>query len=323
MRFGFYLPNSGPTAQPDSLAEIARRGDQLGFDCMVAPDHIIQPTQIKSPYPYTVSGDFAGSQSRRVGGGARSDGEWPEQLTTLAFLAGITKNIRLVTSVMIVPYRNPILTAKMLATIDMLSKGRLTVGVGVGWMEEEFEALDAPPFAKRGAVTDEYLRAFKELWTSDNPHFEGEFCSFSGLSFLPKPTQKPHPPIWVGGQSRLAIRRAAQLGDAWHPVGAIPAAPLEPEEMSEKVAILGRYAEKAGRDPKSVEVAMKAPLYDTSLPSAGGRRRFSGSAYEVLQDVQTYSDIGVGHLIFDIRGADLNQSLEKMDWFSKEVMAHA
>jgi hypothetical protein len=93
--------------------------------------------------------------------------------------------------------------------------------------------------------------------------------------------------------------------------------------MSEKVAILGRYAEKAGRDPKSVEVAMKAPLYDTSLPSAGGRRRFSGSAYEVLQDVQTYSDTGVGHLIFDIRGADLNQSLEKMDWFSKEVMAHA
>ena len=320
MRFGFYLPNSGPTAQPDSLSEIARRGDQLGFDCMVAPDHIIQPTNIESPYPYTVSGNF--------GGGARSDGEWPEQLTTLAFLAGITQRIRLVTSVMIVPYRNPILTAKMLATIDMLSKGRLTVGVGVGWMEEEFEALDAPPFAKRGAVTDEYLRAFKELWTSDDPHFEGEFCSFSGLSFLPKPTQKPHPPIWVGGQRRRAIRRAAQLGDAWHPVGAIPAATLEPEELSEKVAILGRYAEKAGRDPGSVEVAMKAPLYDTSLPSGvdrlgGDRRRFSGSPDEVLQDVQTYSDIGVGHLIFDIRGADLSQSLEKMEWFSKEVMAHA
>ena len=315
MRFGFYLPNSGPTAQPDSLAEIARHGDQLGFDCMVAPDHIIQPTQINSAYPYTVSGDF--------GGGARSDGEWPEQLTTLAFLAGITQRIRLVTSVMIVPYRNPILTAKMLATIDMLSKGRLIVGVGVGWMEEEFEALDAPPFAKRGAVTDEYIRAFKELWTSDDPHFEGEFCRFSGLTFLPKPTQKPHPPIWVGGQSRSAIRRAAQLGDAWHPVGAIPAAPLEPEELSEKVAILVKYAEKAGRDPGKIEVAMKAPLYDTSLPSAGDRRRFSGSPDQVLQDVQTYSDSGVGYLIFDIREAGFSQSLERMDWFAQEVMAHA
>ena len=315
MRFGFYLPNSGPTAQPDSLAEIARRGDQLGFYCMVAPDHIIQPTKISSAYPYTVSGDF--------GGGTRSEGEWPEQLTTLAFLAGITQRIRLVTSVMIVPYRNPILTAKMLATIDMLSKGRLTVGVGVGWMEEEFEALDAPPFARRGAVTDEYLRAFKELWTSDDPHFEGEFCRFSGITFLPKPTQKPHPPIWVGGQSRLAIRRAAQLGDAWHPVGAIPAAPLEPEELSQKLVTLQRYAEEAGRDPKEIEVAMKAPLYDTSLSSAGDRRRFSGSSNQVLQDVQTYSDIGVDHLIFDIREPDLSQSLERMEWFAQEVMAHA
>ncbi len=315
MRFGFYLPNSGPTAQPDSLAEIARRGDQLGFYCMVAPDHIIQPTKISSAYPYTVSGDF--------GGGTRSEGEWPEQLTTLAFLAGITQRIRLVTSVMIVPYRNPILTAKMLATIDMLSKGRLTVGVGVGWMEEEFEALDAPPFARRGAVTDEYLRAFKELWTSDDPHFEGEFCRFSGITFLPKPTQKPHPPIWVGGQSRLAIRRAAQLGDAWHPVGAIPAAPLEPEELSQKLVTLQRYAEEAGRDPKEIEVAMKAPLYDTSLSSAGDRRRFSGSPDQVLQDVKTYSDIGVDHLIFDIRGPDLSQSLERMEWFAQEVMAHA
>ena len=315
MRFGFYLPNSGPTAQPDSLAEIARRGDQLDFYCMVAPDHIIQPTKISSAYPYTVSGDF--------GGGTRSEGEWPEQLTTLAFLAGITQRIRLVTSVMIVPYRNPILTAKMLATIDMLSKGRLTVGVGVGWMEEEFEALDAPPFARRGAVTDEYLRAFKELWTSDDPHFEGEFCRFSGITFLPKPTQKPHPPIWVGGQSRLAIRRAAQLGDAWHPVGAIPAAPLEPEELSQKLVTLQRYAEEAGRDPKEIEVAMKAPLYDTSLSSAGDRRRFSGSPDQVLQDVQTYSDIGVDHLIFDIREPDLSQSLERMEWFAQEVMAHA
>ena len=121
----------------------------------------------------------------------------------------------------------------------------------------------------------------------------------------------------------MAIRRAAQLGDAWHPVGAIPAAPLEPEELSQKLVTLQRYAEEAGRGPKEIEVAMKAPLYDTSLASAGGRRRFSGSPDQVLQDVQTYSDIGVDHLIFDIREPDLSQSLERMEWFAQEVMAHA
>ena len=315
MRFGFYLPNSGPTAQPDALAEIARHGDKLGFHCLVAPDHVIEPRDISSPYPYTVGGEF--------GGGVRSDGEWPEQLTTLAFLAGVTQRIRLVTSVMIVPYRNPILTAKMLATLDLLSKGRLTVGVGVGWMEEEFVALDAPPFAQRGAVTNEYLRAFKELWTSDNPSFEGEFCRFSGLTFLPKPVQKPHPPIWVGGQSRRALRRAAELGDAWHPVGAIPAAPLEPEELAQDVATMHRYAEGAGRDPATIEVAMKAPLYDTQIASPGKHRRFSGTPGEVRQDVQTYEAVGVNHIIFDIRKPDLGQTLERMNWFAEEVMAGA
>ena len=315
MRFGFYLPNSGPTCQADALAEIARRGDQLGFQCLVAPDHIVVPTGITSPYPYTVGGEF--------GGNSRSDGEWPEQLTTLAFLAGITQKIRLVTSVMIVPYRNPILTAKMLATLDVLSKGRLVVGVGVGWMEEEFVALDAPPFAHRGTVTNEYIRAFKELWTSEDPTFEGQYCRFSNLTFLPKPVQKPHPPIWVGGHSRRALRRSAELGDAWHPVGAIPASPLEPEELSGYLTTLHRYAERAGRDPGEIEVAMKAPLYDTALTPSGQRRRFSGTPEEVLQDVGTYADLGVGWLIFDFRKPDLGQTLERMDWFAQEVMGRA
>jgi probable F420-dependent oxidoreductase len=313
MKFGFYLPSSGPTARPDPLAEIARRGDQLGFHCMVAGDHILVPKTVESPYPYTVSGEFTGAQS----------GEYFEQLTLLSFLAGITRRIRLVPSVMIVPYRNPLLAAKMLATLDVLSQGRLTLGVGVGWMEEEFVALDAPPFEERGAVTNEYLRAFKELWTSDNPTFEGKYCHFSDINFLPKPVQKPHPPIWVGGQSRQAIRRAAELGNGWHPVGAIPAAPLEPEELAENVATLRRYAQRAGRDPAEIEVTMKAPLYDSWAPSAGSRRRFSGAPEQLLQDVDAYAQVGVSHIIFDIRSADLNQSLERMAWFAQEVMAHA
>ena len=313
MKYGFYLPSGGPAAQPDNLAIIARQGDKLGFFCMVMPDHVVQPRVVESQYPYSITGDIQQAHS------TASD-ERLEQITTLAYLAGITEQIKLVTSVMIIPYRNPILTAKMLSTLDMLSKGRLILGAGVGWMEEEFELLNAEPFAERGAVTNEYLRAFIELWTNDDPTFEGKYVNFSNITFLPKPVQKPYPPIWIGGQSKPAIRRAAQIGDAWHPVGAIPAAPLEPEELAENLALLRDYAEKAGRDPSKIQVSVKAPLYDANS-SGDIRRRFSGSADEVRQDVQTYADVGVTHLIFDFRTADPNQTEDRMARFSEEVMA--
>ena len=313
MEYGFYLPNSGAGVEPKALSDIAKLGDRLGFFCMVMPDHVLQPNQVNSTYPYSLTGDI-------LEAGQSGDGEWPEQITTLAYLAGITDQIKLVTSVMIIPYRNPILTAKMLSTLDMLSKGRLILGAGVGWMEEEFELLDTEPFAERGAVTNEYLRAFIELWTNDNPTFEGKYVNFSDITFLPKPVQKPHPPIWIGGQSKPAIRRAAQIGDAWHPVGAIPAAPLEPEELAENLALLHNYAEKAGRDPSQIQVSVKAPLYDSNN-SDGSRRRFTGSPDEVRQDVQTYADVGVTHLIFDFRTADPHQTEDRMAQFSEEVMA--
>ena len=313
MQFGFYLPNSGEGAQPDALASIAQLGDRLGFYCMVAPDHILMPREVSSVYPYSVTGSI-------LAGGNSGAGEWPEQITTLAFLAGVTENIRLVTSVMIVPYRNPLLCAKMLATLDMMSKGRLIVGAGVGWMEEEFELLDAPPFAERGAATDEYLQAFIELWTADNPSFDGKHVQFSDIIFLPKPVQKPHPPIWIGGQSRAALRRTARLGNAWHPVGAIPAAPLEPEELAGNLAYIHRHAERAGRDPSEIQVSMKAPLYDSATDDAGSRRRFSGSTDAVLQDIQAYSDVGVTHLIFDFRSPHHSETADRMSRFSEEVM---
>jgi alkanesulfonate monooxygenase SsuD/methylene tetrahydromethanopterin reductase-like flavin-dependent oxidoreductase (luciferase family) len=190
-------------------------------------------------------------------------------------------------------------------------------------MEEEFELLNAEPFAERGAVTNEYLKAFIELWTSDNPTFEGKYVNFSDITFLPKPVQKPYPPIWIGGGSRPAIRRAAQIGDCWHPVGAIPAAPLEPEELAEKLVLLRQDAEKVGRDPESIQVSVKAPLYDAneSNKPGGPRRRFTGSPDEVRQDVQTYADIGVTHLIFDFRVESANETNDRMAKFAEEVMA--
>ena len=313
MEYGFYLPSGGPAAQPDALAGIAKKGDDLGFFCMVMPDHVVQPKDVESQYPYSLTGDLHKAHGSAVV-------ERLEQVTTLAFLAGITERIKLVTSVMIIPYRNPILTAKMLSTLDMLSKGRLILGAGVGWMEEEFELLDTEPFSERGAVTNEYLKAFIELWTNDDTRCEGKYVNFSDITFLPKPVQKPYPPIWIGGGSRPAIRRAAQIGDCWHPVGAIPAAPLEPEELAENLVLLRSDAEKVGRDPASIQVSVKAPLYDAS-DHTGTRRRFTGSPDEVRQDVQTYADVGVTHLIFDFRADSANETKDRMAKFSEEVMA--
>ncbi len=313
MKFGFYLPHHGPTSQPKALIQIAQQGDRLGFDSMVVGDHIVVPQTVKSSYPYSVGSELPWGES----------GDHLEQLTQLTFLAGVTERIRIVPSVMIVPYRNPVLTAKILSTMDVLSEGRLVVGVGVGWLEEEFWAVDAPPFAERGAITNEYIRAFKELWTNDTPAFEGKYVQFSDITMSPKPVQKPHPPIWVGGQSRPAIRRAVELGNAWHPIGATPAAPLEPEEMASNLDYLRNHADKIGRNPSEVEVAMKAPLYDTNLTSGESRRRFGGSAEQILEDVRIYADLGVSHLIFDIRSADLSHTLERMNWLAEEVAAKA
>src|SRR5499426_118757 len=220
MRYGFYLPTRGQTATPEALETLVTTGETLGFASVMIADHLVFPVTIKSRYPYTVTGIFPGQ------------GDVLDQLSLMAFVAAKTRRLRLVSSVMIVPYRNPVLTAKALATIDVLSKGRVTLGVGVGWMREEFEALGSPDFDRRGAVTDEYLRIFKTLWTESPASFAGRFYRFDQIRCLPQPVQKPHPPIWIGGHSKVALRRAARYGDGWHPVGANPAVPLRVPELA-------------------------------------------------------------------------------------------
>ncbi|HWH76007.1 MAG TPA: TIGR03619 family F420-dependent LLM class oxidoreductase, partial [Candidatus Binatus sp.] len=221
--------------------------------------------------------------------------------------------------VMILPYRNPIVTAKMLASLDVLSGGRVIVGAGVGWMKEEFENLQAPEFAERGRVTDEYIRAYRELWTSDNPTFKGKFVNFSNLIFLPKPVQKPTIPIWIGGHSKAALKRAGQLGDGWHPIGGVPTIPLEPEDLTNDWAIMADYAHKAGRDPKTIRVALKGSLFDKEKKIADRRRRFMGSAAEIASDIRDYQSAGVDTMIFDVRQPSSAATLERMEWMAKEV----
>src|SRR5215831_4351061 len=305
MRYGFYLPTRGQTATPEALETLAQRGESLGFASVMIADHLVFPVTIKSRYPYTVSGDFPGQ------------GDVLDQLSLMAFVAAKTRHLRLVTSVMIVPYRNPVLTAKALATIDVLSGGRVTVGVGVGWMREEFAALGAPDFDRRGAVSDEYLRIFKTLWTQDPASFAGEFYRFEALRCLPQPLQKPHPPIWIGGHSKAALRRVARLGDGWHPVGANPAVPLRPAELRASLDELRRLTEKEGRDPGRLTISYKAPVYDPGAPAPGGERLpFSGPPGAILDDIATYAGLGVGELIFDFRSERLEESLERMERFA-------
>jgi probable F420-dependent oxidoreductase len=279
---------------------------------VVVADHIVFPTVVRSRYPYTVSGEFPG------------EGDALELLPLMAFVAGVTNRLRIVSSVMIVPYRNPVVTAKMLATIDVLSRGRLTVGVGVGWLREEFEAVGAASFERRGAVTDEYVRIFKTLWTKSPASYAGEFYRFEGLQCLPQPLQKPHPPIWIGGHSGAALRRVARLGDGWHPVGANPAVPLPPAELRASLDELRRLTVAEGRDFSSLTISFKAPVYDATSGAAalpdGTRRPFSGTPAQIGEDIAAYGALGVSELIFDFRSPTPAEAIQRMERFAGEVL---
>jgi len=309
MRYGFYLPTRGPTATRDGILSLACEGERLGFHSAMAADHIVFPVESHSTYPYTVDGKHP------------SVGDALETFSILGVVAGATERLRLVTSVLVLPYRNPVLTAKMVASLDVLSGGRVTLGVGAGWLKEEFEALNSPDFDARGAVTDEWITIFKQLWSQSPASFEGRFYRYSDIRCEPFPVQKPHPPIWVGGHSRAALRRTARHGDGWHPVGAIAASPLPPKEMSAHLDMLKRLTEAEGRDFSALTISYKAPLYDTGIALPDGvRRPFSGKPEEIAGDIRTFAAIGVHELIFDFRGQSIPESIERLDRFAAEIM---
>jgi probable F420-dependent oxidoreductase len=251
-----------------------------------------------------------------------------EVLSTLLYLAGCTQRIRLGPNVLIVPYRPPLLTAKMLTMLDVLSGGRLTVGVGVGWMAEEFEALGAPPYAERGAVTDEYLRLFKALWTEEHPTFRGKYCQVSEVGFLPKPVQKPHPPIWVGGHTAPALRRAAQLGDAWLPLGTFPPVVFWPDELKPKIARLRELTRQAGRPEDAVKVCLGG--FVTFDESVGPERLpLKGHPEQIADDLRQYQAIGINDFILYLARATIGAGAARndpaavmaaMECFAREVV---
>jgi probable F420-dependent oxidoreductase len=315
MDFGFALPPRGPMATRDNIAKLAQKGEAMGFGILAVTDHIIFPRIIQSAYPggqYYASGE--------------SQGEYLEPLTLLSFLAGITCTAKLLTAIMVLPNRPPILAAKMLATIDVLSKGRVIVGCGVGWMREEFEVLGSPPFEKRGAVANEYIRAFRELWTQDDPTFEGTYCRFVNVEFAPKPVQKPHPP---SGPAAKVQRRYAEPDAS--PMAGFPSrrTPTSPWALQFAVyaAQVKQHAQQAGRNPVSLDFTYDAKWYNEGeterLPN-GDRRSFTGTPAQIADDIKRYAEVGVRHIMFPMvvrrPGVTVHQSLERMERFATKVM---
>ena len=313
MKFGFTVPTRGRLATPDTIVRIVREGEALGFDFASVNDHIVVPRTINSTYPYSESGEWQG----------RSGGEALELLTMLAFMAGISEKLRLLTAVMVVPYRNPVLTARILATADVLSKGRITVGCGAGWLREEFEALGTPPFDERGRATDEYLRVFKKIWTNPTPEFAGDYAAFKDISVLPLPVQKPHPPLWIGGESGPALRRAARLGDGWFPIGNNPKFPLDTyERYKASVDKVRALAEKDGRDPAEIDLAYSLNWTFGSTPplKSDAKPALTGAPQEIASDVERFEKLGLRHLLLNFQGGSVNDTLDRMAGFARDVI---
>ena len=301
MRYGVILPNVGPLATIPNLARLATAAESLGYDGVFLSDHVAMPARLESKYPYRTDGRFPLAAQDLI----------LEPVTTLAYLAAVTDAIRLGFSVLVLPYRHPVLNAKMLATLDVISQGRLILGAGVGWMEEEFDALGAE-FADRGRVTDEHITALRRLWRPPETDDAGPGESPAGVSIAPGPVQQPGPPIWTGGISGPALRRAARLGDGWH---GVRQAPADVGRVARRIAEL-RVA--SGQSMAGFELSLRAGVDITDAPLAGAARTpLRGAPDQIADDLAAYAAAGLTYLVAEPRAATVADFLAQLDRFSR------
>jgi probable F420-dependent oxidoreductase len=286
LEFGANIFGVGPLADPGTLSDVARLAEDLGYHSIFVADHVVLPRTLASRYPYSPDGGFPYDP----------DQDWLDPLVALGYLAGRTTRIRIGTSITVLPMRHPIVTAKQIATADHLSGGRVIFGVGVGWMAEEFRLLGAS-FADRGRRMDEYLALVKTLWTEKNPAFAGRDFQVSDCAVTPKPVQKPHVPVWIGGDSPAALRRAASLGDGWHSAG------TSLGELPDKLRRLREALAAARRDRKDLVV------------SAFPTDRFT------LDVVRRFAAHGVDHVMVPVFSFDAAKVRQRLEQIARDVIA--
>ena len=294
MDVGIWIPTCRHLAAPDLIRRVAVSAEALGYDSIWVSDHVVVPRANVVNFGETIF----------------------DPLVTLGVLAGVTSRVKLGTTVLIVPYRQAVVTAKMVSSLDALSGGRVILGVGAGWVEAESRMLGVP-FAERGPMTDEHLRAMIELWTARVPSFMGRYTQFDDLCFEPKPVQQPHPPLWVGGHSRAALRRTAEIGAAWHPINRSPA-----ELRAGTQEIIRRCREGGRAVPPVLTVRSDARVLRpgrVAQPSSRGGHVLSGEPAALIEQLHELAECGVTHLVLELLSADGRELEEQMSDFAERV----
>jgi probable F420-dependent oxidoreductase len=305
MKFGVFLPVSGRAASRQTLMEAAQRAEALGYDSVWSADRIIIPWEIKTVYPYSKEATFIVPPER----------PFFDPLTCLAFLAGCTEKILLGMSVMVLPYRHPLYWAKIATTIDQLSTGRLIMGVGVGWMQEEFSAMNAP-FKERGRVSDEQLQILDKIWRDEHITFEGKYYRFNDIAFSPKPYQKSRIPIWVGGEGKLAQRRAGRYGDAWFPYFVR----ITPRALAAGFDNVRTEARNAHRDPDQIIFACCLPIELTQDAVRQEDDYLKGTIEQVSEAIARFMAVGVTHIGLQFMIPHYPERREQIERFAKEAL---
>jgi len=304
MRLGFSLPQLGPLAGPDAVEQVAQSAEQLGYDSLWVLDRLLRPLNPQVPYPAAADGILPFKYSRVL-----------DPLDTLTFAAAKTQRVALGTSVLNLPWYNPVLLARRLASIDVLSRGRLRVGVGVGWSPDEYEAAGVP-FKSRGKLADDYVIALKSIWTDDPVHLEGHGYKVAKSTIGLKPVQKPRPPIYMAAFTPPAIERAAREADGWFPVG-IPLSAVGP--MFEQI----RGAAAKAAPGRQFELIVRGNVEFADAPVASNRADFTGTLDQIAGDIAAARKLGAHELVFDVQFSKDVESIDSMLRSMKDLKAVA
>jgi len=282
------FPETGRSAR--ACIDFAVHAEHAGFDSVWVTDHIVLPRERKALYPHNESGTFPYAWQQDI----------HEPIVLLGALAQATQRVEIGVAVLVIPYRHPLTTAKMLATADQLADGRIILGAGVGWLRDEFEALGLSDdvFEHRGSVTEDYLRAMREAWTADGAaSYEGPHVRFRDVGTYPRPAREPHVPIWVGGKGDRALRRAVRLGDGYLAISA------DPPMLREEVSRLHAHATEHGRDPAELTVALIDGIVVSASPLGPERSPLHGTAEQIVEGLRAFADAGLQHLVAGVRAA--------------------